>query len=298
VDGEIADLAEMQHGVVALRQLTAFGLAESTVRSRVDRGRLHRVHRGVYSVGHRLLTVRGRLMAGVLACGPDAVLSHRSAARLWGIRQDNRSKVDVSVPRWGSRSRPGITVHVSRRIQRTIVDGIPCTTLAGTLLDLAEVVPRNQVENAITRAEQLRIFDLSAVEQTLATSPGRRGAPVLDSVIAKYRHQPTKSELERLFLKICFTHDIQRPSVNHKVNGFEVDFHWPHHRLIVETDGWETHGTRAAFEEDRRRDQVHQAAGWRVVRFTWRQVVDEPDYVGRYTSSIVNASSPTSRNFV
>jgi very-short-patch-repair endonuclease len=187
---------------------------------------------------------------------------------------------------------------VTREIDAAIVDAVPCTTLPRTLLDLADVVPRHQLENAITRAEQLRIFDLRAVERTLAGAHGRRGAPLLRSLLATYRVEMTKSELERLFLAICRAHGIPPPLVNHKVNGVEVDFHWPQLRLIVEVDGWETHGTRAAFEEDRRRDQTHAAAGWRVVRFTWRQVADDPGYVGRYTSSMVSASSPTSRNFV
>jgi predicted transcriptional regulator of viral defense system len=185
-DAVLGELADRQHGVVALWQLRALGLSDSAVHKRAAARRLHRVHRGVYAVGRRGLTERGYWMAAVLACGPDAVLSHRAAAALLGLRPDNRSRIDITVARRAARGRAGIEVHVSQTLRAkdlTSWDGIPCTSVARTLLDLGDVVGRRAVERAVEQAEVLRLFDLQAVEEVLARAAGRRGDGVLRAAI-------------------------------------------------------------------------------------------------------------------
>jgi hypothetical protein len=281
-DVAIAHVAERQHGVVSVAQLQLVGLSKSAVSKRARYGRLTRIHRGVYAVGHGRLTMHGRWMAAVLACGPEAVLSHRSSAGLVGLRPDNRARTDVTVPSPSARRRPGIDVHMSTTLEPadvTNVDGILCTTVARTLLDLADVVPRRGVERAVDQAEVLRVFDLRAVREVLSRSNGRRGAGILQAVLAGYDGPTiTDRELEERFFAICRGAGVPNPEVNSWVQleggAVKADFLWRSERLVVETDGWTSHGTRQAFEDDRRRDRRLRLAGYEVVRFTWRDVVD------------------------
>jgi very-short-patch-repair endonuclease len=292
----IARLAENQHTVVSLTQLNAVGLGKAAVAKRAANGRLHRIYRGVYAVGHRRLTREGRWMAAVLACGPKAVLSHRSAAGLWAIRPDNRPKTDVSLPSRSVRSRPGIDVHASKTLAPedcTTEDGIPCTTLARTLLDLAEVVSAWSLERAIEQAEVLRLFDLRAVEEVLARANGRRGAGVLRAVLADLQEPAlTDTDLEERFLALCRAADLPSPEVNQWLDiddlpAVKADFLWRAERLVIETDGWESHGTRQAFERDRRRDERLKLAGYEPLRFTRRRIVREPAGVIRTVSELL-----------
>lgn len=296
-DRNLADLAARQHGVVALAQLRMLGMSASAVRDRVATGRLHRVHRGAYAVGHPLLPAEGRWMAAVLSCGPGSVLSHRSAAALLGLRPSARTGIDVSAPGRAGRSRIGIDAHRAATLAAedlTSVRGIPCTTVARTLLDLAEVVDCRALERACEQAEMLRLLDLRAVDDVLKRAAGRRGAPILRAVFADldFGATLTRSELEERFLALCASSGVPRPRVNACVNvnggSLEVDFLWPERRLIVETDGRRAHGTRQAFERDRRRDQRLALAGWRVVRFTWRQVVHEPAEVAETLKALTH----------
>jgi predicted transcriptional regulator of viral defense system len=283
----IAELAEAQHAVVALSQLSSLGLGARAVSHRVQRGMLHRVHRGVYAVGHPLLTREGRWMAAILACGPHAVLSHRSAASLWGLRPNARTAIDVTVPSRAGRTRDGIDVHRGSGIDANDVagvEGIPTTSVARTLLDLAEVVNARTLERAIDQAEVRRLLDMRAIDDVLAR--GRRGAAALRGVLAELRLGTTltRSELEERLLAICREAALPRPDVNAWIpypggGGAEADFLWREQQLVVEVDGRDVHTTRRAFEHDRRRDQRLMLAGWRVVRFTWRQVLFEPAYV-------------------
>ena len=282
----LAELAERQHGVVSIQQLGELGLSRGGVQSRVGRGRLHRVHRGVYAVGYPLLSVEGKYRAAVLACGPEAVLSHRSAADHLGLRHTDRPSVDVTSPGTRRRKRRGIDAHESGSLREgdtAIVRGIPCTTVARTLLDLAGVVDERAVELAIERAEQRRLFDRRAVESALARADGRAGASVVRRLVSKVDWRPTltRRELEERFLRLCREAKLPPPEVNAWIPlsdgaDAEADFLWRERRLVVETDGNETHGTRQAFERDRLRDQRLAVAGFRVVRFTWRQVADDP----------------------
>jgi hypothetical protein len=294
----ISRLAERQHGVVSLPQLQFVGLSASAVRQRVAAGRLVRLHRGVYAVGHARLTQRGRWMAAVLAYGPQARLSHRSAGALHGIRPDNRPRIDVTLPSRSARPRPGIHAHRSTTLTQadtTTIDAIPCTTLARTLLDLSEVIDRQRLKRAVDQAEVLRIFDLRAVEDVLSRAAGRHGAAVLQDVLARYDGPTlTERELEARFFGLCRAAGLPKPEVNEWIplDGgvtYSPDFLWRAERLIAETDGWESHGTRKAFEHDRLRDRRLSVAGWTVVRFTWRDVEQEPAEVIETLAALRNA---------
>jgi very-short-patch-repair endonuclease len=271
-------LAARQHGVVSAAQLAALGLDKDAVRRRVEDGRLHRVDRGVYAVGHARLTREGRWMAAVLRCGAGAVLSHRSAAALWGIRPTGAARVDVTVPRdRGHAPRPGIIVHRPVRAPKsTVRDTIPVTTPAQTLIDLSSMLPLPALQRALEIAETLRLLDVARLPPRLAELAG--------TIEPRLR-----SPLEAQLLTMIAERELPKPRVNAVVNGFEVDFSWPGHRLIVETDGYRFHSTRAAFERDRARDAALTARGWRVVRVTERQM----DEVGELLEQLLSARSPS-----
>jgi predicted transcriptional regulator of viral defense system len=277
----IQDVAARQHRMVSLPQLKALGLTASAVRNWVTGGKLRRVHQGVYAVGLAPISIEGIYMAAVLACGPKAVLSHRSAAAHLGLRPCNRPKVDVTAPGRTGKGRKRIDVHRAAGLEErdvTKIRGIPCTTVARTLLDLAETIDRTALDQAIEQAEKLGLFDLTAVEDVLSRAGNRRGAGALRSALNAYTPEPafTRSRLEKRFLALCRAAGVPTPRTNNVTGADEVDFTWPDRRLIVEADSFRDHGTRAAFERDRRRDQRLAAAGWRVVRVTWRQVEEEP----------------------
>jgi very-short-patch-repair endonuclease len=244
-------------------------------------------------------------MAAVLACGQKAVLSHRSAAGLCGLRPDNRANTGVSLPSRSARSRPGIDVHRSVTLtpaDRTVKDGIPCTTLARTLLDLAEVDSPRGVERAIEQAEVLRLFDLRAVEEVIARANGRRGAAVLTAVLARLEEPAlTDTELEERFLTLCRAASLPSPVVNEWLviddePAIKADFLWREKRLVVETDGWESHGTRQAFERDRRRDERLKLAGYEPLRFTRRRIIAEPGGVMRTVAELMaRRTAPAAR---
>jgi very-short-patch-repair endonuclease len=283
-DRQIAALAAKHHGVTSLAQLRSAGLTTEQVQFRLNRGRLHSVYRGVYAVGYAGLGFRGRWLAAVLGCGEGAVLSHRTAAALWGIRPSASPRIEVTVPsRNGRRPREGMMIHRVAELpdsEVTVCDGIPVTRVARTLLDLAAVVSRDGLKRAIKEADRLRLFDLKAVDQVLKRNVGRPGSRPLREVLERYQEPPfTRNELERSFLRLCARHGLPAPAVNAQLHGYEVDFLWRAGRLVVETDGRESHGTRAAFEDDRKRDAHLTVLGYRVVRFTHRQVLREPDFV-------------------
>jgi hypothetical protein len=290
IDAEIAALAERQHSVVSLSQLRGLCLSARAVQHRAARGRLHRIHRGVYAVGHSKLTGHGHWMAAVLACGPKAALSHRSAAGLWGLRADNRRKSDISLPSPSARAKQAIEVHRSVTLTAhdiTTVDGIPCTNVARTLVDLGDVVDRRAVERAVEQAEVLRLFDLREVHHTIQRAGRRRGPGLLLSVLDNLGAPAlTASELEETFLALCREVALPRPEVNVWMTlpdgtAVKVDFLWREERLVVETDGHPFHRTRQSRERDTRRDVLLRLAGFEPVRFTGRQVVFEKEWVTR-----------------
>jgi very-short-patch-repair endonuclease len=275
-------VAAEQGGVVSLAQLRAAGLGEGGIRRRVRNGRLVRLHRGVYAVGHAQLTPLGWRWAAVLACGGPgrAALSHRSAAAAWDLLP-SPAQFDVSTLA-GARSTKSIRVH--RGIgpdDVTHIHGLPLTTVARTLVDLAATLPPRLTERAVDRAEHLRLLDTAALNAQLAHVQGRSTSAIKAAIERLQVEEPdvTRSELEERFLTFILNAQLPRPEVNARVGRYTVDFLWRTHDLIVETDGAATHATPRAFEEDRRRDAVLSMLGFTTLRFTWRQVVYEPGSV-------------------
>src|SRR4051794_6102880 len=281
----IAALATAQHGLVARRQLLAMGFGPEAVKSMKRAGWLHVVHRGVYAVGHRVVSADTARMAAVLACGPGALLSHRSGAALWCIRRSGLSYVEVTVPtRRGSVD--GIRPYVCRRLEpqdRAVVDGIPCTSVALTLLNLAAVVPRRALERACDEAEVQRLFNLAAIDDVLDRFRGCREAAGLRAVLDEHAIGTTLTRpgLEEAALRMIDCHALPRPEVNVRVacgsgEAPEVDFLWRRQRLVLETDGGRFHSSRSQIERDRRKESLLVQAGYRVLRATWWQGQDDP----------------------
>jgi very-short-patch-repair endonuclease len=282
-DEVIGALAGDQHGVVGRSQLLAAGVGSRAIVHRVESGRLHPLYRGVYAVGHRVLSQRGRWMAATLAA--DGVLSHRSAGALWDIRQWH-GRIDITVPRTRAK-RPGLLLHRATLApdEITVRDGIPVTTPARTLLDLAAVLQRHQLQQAINEAEILR---LPGPHRLTQRSPTKRGTRALRT-LAPPTH--TKRDLEARFHTFLNDRRFPRPQTNVLIEGKEVDFAWPDRRLIIELDSWEFHRTRAAFEDDRRTDRRLKAAGWTVIRVTWRDL-DDPDALEQELRALALAPGP------
>jgi very-short-patch-repair endonuclease len=286
--GEIWELARVQHGVVTRAQLLALGLGPGAVGRRVRSGRLHPVQRGVYAVGRPELSPRGWWMAAVESCGPKAVLSHRSAATLQGILDSSSGPIEVTVPLAVVRARPGLRVR-RRSImpaERTTVDRIPVTAVERTLLDLAPIIGPKRLEAAINAADKHDLVDTEALRAALDGYAGRRGVRVLRQVLDSRTFTLTDSELERAFLPLARAAGLAQPQAGVQLNGFKVDFLWPHLGLVVETDGLRYHRTPAAQARDRIRDQAHAAAGLTALRFTHAQVRYEPGHVRRTLAAV------------
>jgi very-short-patch-repair endonuclease len=226
-------------------------------------------------------------MAAVLACGPGAALSHTSAGALWDIRRSDAVRIDVTVPTdAGRKPRAGLTVHRARRLRPdevTTHHGIPVTTAARTLLDLAGKLSERRLHRALDQAEIERLTDYPSLDALARAHPGHKGAGKLRRAVRVHTAGTTltRSELEELFLKLCRRHGLPQPQVNEYVGEFLVDFVFAPDRLVIETDSWRYHRTRQAFERDRRRDWTLARAGYRTLRFTDRQLVDEPREVAQ-----------------
>lgn len=282
-DAAIERLARTQHYVVTLAQLEALGLSGRAVRHRVAAGRLHRLHRGVYAPGRP--SERGRWMAAVLVSGEGALLSHRSAAALWDLRADSRSKIDVTIQGSTGRVRTLIDVHSGAQIAPSDIalhHGIPCTSVARTLLDLGGVVDRRALERALDRADELRRFDRKALAEVLARCPRRRGARSLRAVLDEDAGPAaTRSVAEERFLVAIQDAGLPRPEVNRWIplegsSGYRPDFLWPDVRLIVEVDSRTHHARRTAFRHDRQRDRRLALAGFETRRYGATEIVDDP----------------------
>jgi very-short-patch-repair endonuclease len=280
-DGAIAKLAGRQSGVVARYQLRALGLSDDEIDYRVAVGRLIALHRGVYAVGHEDVSREGRWLAGALACGPSAVLSHRSAAALWELLSYS-GKVEISAPAY-RRPRAGL---VARRTaippdERTLHRAVPTTTVARTLLDLGAVASAERVRKAVEQADVLRLFDLREVQLLVDRHPRRAGTAALREAVRVIAESVgrTRQELEERFRSLVLSANLAAPVYNARLElgaiTIEADAFWPAHGLVVELDSRTFHGTNAAFDRDRMRDQHALAAGLRVMRITWNHLAHQ-----------------------
>jgi very-short-patch-repair endonuclease len=270
--------AGRQWGVIGAGQLRDFGFNTNAIDRWVAAGKLYPKHPGVYTLGHTSVPIEGEMLAAILHAGPGSVLSHATAAWWWGLITDKPSLIDVSTPT-RARSTDGVRVHHPRTLDATTHRRFPITTVARTLLDYAAGATVDEVRQALAEAEYRRLLKRPEVEQYLAR--GRRGAKRLKQALA--RHQPrlalTRSDLERRFLALCERAGIPLPQVNRQVSRMRIDVVWPQHRIAVELDGYEGHHTPAQMERDRRRELQARMRGYIVVRYTWSQVVLEPDLV-------------------
>ncbi len=289
----VGEVARRQWGVVTREQLIERGMSTRGISDWVRGGRLHRLYRGVYAYGHDRLRVEGRWLAAVMACGPGAVLSHRDAAQLWELRQSNSALIDVTVPsRAGRIRRKGLRVHRSGRLaaeEVTVRGGIPVTTLARTLLDLADALDPQALRRAVTEAEYQRRFDLPSINAVVENNPGRRGAKLMKAVEGK-RHR-TRSPLEDRFLRFLDRYGVEEPDSGVWIEGYMVDFVWTRVGLVVELDGVDAHDTRAAFNADRLRDRRLWRAGLRTMRLTSEALDAEEEVLGDLAYAGVSVDS-------
>jgi hypothetical protein len=294
---ELAELARRQHGVVSIRQLTGpLGYSEAAVRRAVAAGRLHRLFRGVYAVGHMRLTQQGRCLAAVLACGRGALLSHDSAAWLWGISTKGPLPPAVITP-VHRKPHAGIQLHSSRTLtaeDRALCEGIPVTSVARTFLDVAATSRPRRLQRMLERSEELRLFDLGPIESVLERNKGHHGSGPLRRALELYRPTPfNRSGLERRFLELVRDAGLPHPSTGFNEAGYELDVYWPDQRFAVELDTYETHGTRAAFERDRLRDEELKLAGIELIRVTGTRLEREPIEVIRRIARFLTDRAPT-----
>ncbi|MDO8186242.1 type IV toxin-antitoxin system AbiEi family antitoxin domain-containing protein [Conexibacter sp. JD483] len=292
-DVALTRLADRQHGVIARRQLASLGMSDTMIRDRIQRGLLARLHRGVYAVGHRQLRPAAHSLAAVLAAGPGAVASHRDAAWLHGLRPGGHRRADVLTSR-RLRSTDRIRFHrvaVLPPEDVVTVDHVPTTSLARTLVDLADVVPTDHLERVILEADRRRLLDLRAIDAVLAR-PTRRHAGRAALLTALDRHrslalQLDAETLERLLLRIVRSYGLPQPRIRHMLDGREIDACWPAAGVAAELDGWEFHHDRRSFQQDREKSNALTAAGWTVMRFTHRDLAHRPHEVATQLRSVL-----------
>ena len=278
----LAGFAARQHGVVSSRQLTALGYSRDAVSYATRAGRLHRLHRGVYAVGHTKLAWEGRCLAAVLACAPNAVASHLSAAWLWGLLRSCPGTFHVTAAT-RRHAKKRIRLHYAPLADedRGLQEGIPITSVPRTLLDYAAMATDASLERALERSEERGLFDLRAVDALLSRAGNHPGAKRLRHALAIYREDPafTRSGLERRFCDLVRRSGLPMPAANCWVGEYEIDAYWRAERFGVELDVYETHGTRAAFESDRRRQEDLKLRGIETIRITGPRLDREPTAV-------------------
>lgn len=279
---EAWELAGRQHGVVARRQLLALGFNAREIEHRVGRGRLHLVMRGVYAVGWPRMTQKRRWMAAVLACGEGALLSHRSAAALWGICDERRGVIEVSVTRRAELRRRGLRVRGRPSLtdeRATTHDGVPVTTPVQTLIDISTALTPIRVERAVNEADKRDLIDPEALRAELDRYVGEPGVKALRHLLDKRTFRLSDSDLEILFRSIALGAGLPPPLTKETVNGWEVDFYFPDLGLVIETDGLRYHRTPSTQTRDARRDRAHVLAGMTALRFTHYEIKYEPSRV-------------------
>lgn len=277
-------LAEAQHGVVTRGQLLEIGFTADAVKHRVRKGRLHRKARGVYAIGRPELSRYGLMMVAVLACGPDAVVSHRTGAELWALRRLVAGPIEVSVARSSPVQRPGMTVHRREILVPESVTsrhGVPVTTVPLTLIDVACSLSRRHLEAAVNMADSLDLLDPDRLRSLLGGFPGVPGVGRLRNLLEEQSFCLTDSELERMFLPLAGAVGLPVPRTQRYVSSWRVDFVWPDLGLVVETDSLRYHRTALQQRRDAARDHAHLLKGLESVRFTHFQVAYEKAHVRR-----------------
>jgi predicted transcriptional regulator of viral defense system len=273
-----ADVAGRQWGVIGSQQLRACGIAKSTACRWRAAGKLHVIHHGIYALGHRSIPVEGRLVAALIHAGPDAALSHATAAWWWGLIPEEPATIHVSSPSFAG-STDGVLVHHPRHLEPMSHRRFPITTVARTIIDFAATAPLNRVRTALAQAEYRRLLDVQAVEAALRQ--GRPGTARLRKALE--RHQPrlalTRSPLENAFIPLCESAGIAVPEINVRIAGWTVDALWRREGLVVELDGYGNHHTRAQIERDRRKELCLRRAGLSVIRYSEEQVTEEAGLV-------------------
>ena len=274
----LAELAASQFGIVSRKQLLALTLAPATIAKLIAEGRLHRIHPGVYAVGHIALTRTPHLVAALFWAGDEAALSHLTAAEWWGLCEQRSGPVHIS-SLTKSQPRPGIRLHEPRKLEVVRHNRLPVTTVPRTLVDVAATAPFGDLRFMLAHADYRRLLSVPAVEAQLRR--GRRGSAALGRALEIHRPElaDTRSFLERHFIPLLERFDIQIPWINVRVCGHLVDCHWTDRRVVVELDGGRAHGTVAAVRRDRQRDLDLRAAGYTVIRYSHDQVTSRPEEV-------------------
>jgi very-short-patch-repair endonuclease len=268
--------------VLTRRDLEALGFSKMAIDHRIATGRLHLISRGIYVVGRRELTPHGRWMAAVLACGDDAALSHRSAAELWGIGKEWEGRIDVTIQRDSRITRRGIKVRRRPSLPEGSVVGrfgIPVTNPTQTLVDVATELKPLRLERAVNQADVHDLVDPETLRRSLDAYAGMPGAKTLRTMLDRHTFRLSDSDLEIYFRPLALTAGFPLPLSKQWVLGYEVDFHFPDHGLIVETDGLRYHRTPAQQARMVKRDQTHTSHGFRVLRFTHWQIAHAPNEV-------------------
>jgi very-short-patch-repair endonuclease len=274
------ELTRRQHGVVTRRQLLDLGMPQGIIRSRLEGGQLHPLWAGVYAVGRPDLGQLGRFKAATLACGPDAQLSHRSAAALWRLRPQAGGPIDVAVPSGVLRERAGIRLH--RRAhhgQTRFVRGIPVADPVSVLIDLAAGLGTEEVEDALNEADRLDLIRTHRLRPALDRERSRPGVGRLKRILDSQTFSRAANALERRFLAIVRDAGVPPPQTQRRLGRYRVDFFWPALGFVVETDSLRHHRTAAEQAVDLGRDQAHAREGMRSLRFTHSQVFHRPGLV-------------------
>ena len=289
--------------MVTHRQLTAIGIHGSAVTRRVATGRLQRIYRGVFAVGHTPRTAEARWIAAVMATGPGAVLSHLDAAALWKIYDAAGARIHVTTATRSSRTVRGIQVHRARRLDPddvAVKNAIPVTTVARTLVDLTDVLGSDRILRAVREAEFLGLLDLDTLNAAVQRAHGRRGLHMVKQALAHHTPgQIVRDELEHRFLELVRAAGLPAPETNVKIlargRRYEIDCLWREQRVAVELDGRAAHARTLAFEPDRRKDAALNAIGLRPLRFTWFRIVSEAgDVIAELDATLAQANGPVS----
>ena len=285
-------LAERQWGVVSRAQLLDAGLSKSAIGRWTDAGRLHRIHPGVYAVGHRALRTEGRLAAALFYAGPGAALSHATALWWWALKRGQPRTIHISAP---GRTFSIATVHVHHPhiVERVFRDRLPVTPVARTLMDHATTASLDEVRRTLSEADYRGLLDVRELERR--SGKGRAGSATMR--MALQRHQPrfahARSDLEIPLIRFCEHYGFPMPNINVIVAGCEVDAVWEENRVVVEVDGGPAHSGPDRMEKDRHWDLVLRARGYTILRYTWRQLTERTDEVAADLARALGQNQPT-----